>query len=113
MNKQLKEKGLALLGEVGLKERAGHKPNELSGGEQQRVAIARALINNPQLILCDEPTGNLDSETGQSIMEMLLRINRQNNQTLVIVTHDENIAGISKNVIHMCDGKLISEDKQD
>jgi lipoprotein-releasing system ATP-binding protein len=96
-----------LLERVGMKDRRHHKPNELSGGEQQRVAIARSLINNPKVVFCDEPTGNLDSETGHKIIELLLEFNRLHHQTLVIVTHDEQMAGLSRRVIHMRDGKLM------
>lgn len=96
-----------LLTKVGLDKRVSHRPYQLSGGEQQRVAIARALINNPKVILCDEPTGNLDSETGKGIIDLLIRLNQKNGQTLVIVTHDESIAKLSKKVIFMKDGKLV------
>jgi len=103
---QVEEEGLELLKTVGLKERATHRPSELSGGEQQRVAIARALMNKPDVVLCDEPTGNLDSKNGAAIIEILLSLNARNKQTLVIVTHDEQIAKRSKKVIYIKDGKL-------
>jgi len=103
----LKDKGLALLDRVGLKERPHHRPNELSGGEQQRVAIARALINEPQVILCDEPTGNLDSESGKEIINLLMEFNVKNSQTLIIVTHDEEIAVRSNRIVHIRDGRVI------
>ena len=102
----LKVKGRDLLERVGLRDRQQHKPNELSGGEQQRVAIARALINDPQVIFCDEPTGNLDSENGELIIQLLLEMNEKRGQTLVIVTHDEEIARRSQRVLHMRDGKM-------
>lgn len=102
----LKAKGEELLSLVGLKERFGHKPNQLSGGEQQRVAIARAMVNNPEIIFCDEPTGNLDSESGQAIIDLLMNLNTQNHQTLVMVTHDENIAKRSHKIVRMKDGML-------
>jgi len=105
--KKLEEKGLDLLEQVGLKQRATHRPYQLSGGEQQRVAIARALINEPKVLFCDEPTGNLDSETGNEIIEILKELNRKNKQTLVVVTHDESIAQVSHKVIHLRDGELI------
>jgi lipoprotein-releasing system ATP-binding protein len=108
--KDVRLRAADLLERVGMKDRREHKPNELSGGEQQRVAIARALINNPKVVFCDEPTGNLDSETGHKIIELLLEFNRQHRQTLVIVTHDEQMAGLSRRVIHMRDGKLVDDD---
>ena len=107
VNNKLKEKGRELLALVGLEKRIEHKPNQLSGGEQQRVAIARALINGPQLILCDEPTGNLDSESGKNVIGLLFQLNQKNNQAVVVVTHDDDIAKISPKVIYMRDGKLI------
>ena len=100
-------KGLDLLDRVGLSKRASHKPNQLSGGEQQRVAIARSLINDPKVIFCDEPTGNLDSESGRGIIELLVSLNAKNKQTLVIVTHDEQIAKLSHTVINIRDGRLV------
>jgi len=104
--KQLEEMGLDLLDKVGLKKRVDHKPFQLSGGEQQRVAIARALINHPQIVFCDEPTGNLDSESGQGIIRLLMELNKRINQTLVIVSHDENVAKRSHRTIHIKDGEL-------
>lgn len=107
--KQFEGQGLDILDKVGLKERVHHKPYQLSGGEQQRVAIARALINKPRIVFCDEPTGNLDSESGEGIIHLLMDLNKKNNQTLVIVTHDEHIAERSNRTIHIRDGELISE----
>ncbi len=104
--KQFNEAGIDLLGQVGLKERIYHKPYQLSGGEQQRVAIARALMNKPKIFFCDEPTGNLDSQTGEEIIELLLKANSQYKQTLVIVTHDEKISKRSHRSIYIRDGKL-------
>ncbi len=101
--------GVHLLEKVGLKERLQHRPNQLSGGEQQRVAIARALINSPKIIFCDEPTGNLDSESGHQIIELLVGLNRANKQTLVIVTHDEEIAKLSRRIIRIRDGILVND----
>lgn len=95
-----------ILQRVGLSGREHHKPNELSGGEQQRVAIARALINEPKVIFCDEPTGNLDSENGEKIMQLLMDMNARQKQTLVIVTHDEAIARRTQRVFHMRDGVM-------
>lgn len=102
-----KQKALDMLDNVGLKQFANHKPNELSGGQQQRVAIARALIGDPNLILADEPTGALDSKTGQHIMAMLLEINRQQNKTIIIVTHDEQIAKQCSRMITLKDGRVV------
>lgn len=95
-----------LLEDVGLGERLNHKPSELSGGEHQRVAIARALVNEPEIVFCDEPTGNLDSKTGSDIQELLWRINREKGETLIIVTHDEKIAGQADRIIYIEDGVL-------
>lgn len=105
---QLTQCAYELLESVGLKERINHTPGKLSGGEQQRVAIARALINEPDILLCDEPTGNLDSKTGQEICELLWGLNREKKQTLVIVTHEESITRGSDRVIHIQDGRLDS-----
>ena len=107
--KQFEEQGLRLLDSVGLSARVHHKPNQLSGGEQQRAAIARALINKPRIIFCDEPTGNLDSESGENVINLLLDLNRKNRQTLVIVTHDEHVATRSHRNIHIRDGELMPE----
>lgn len=106
--KELERKGLDLLEKVGMKNRALHKPNQLSGGEQQRLAIARALINDPQIIFCDEPTGNLDSKSGENIMELLLQLNRDYRQAVVMVTHDHHLAQKAKRSVHMQDGKFIN-----
>jgi len=103
--KQLTEAGMDLLAKVGLEDRVGHKSNQLSGGEQQRVAIARALINKPDIVFCDEPTGNLDSESGQGIIHLLMDL-KESSQTVVIVTHDEDIAARSHRIIHIKDGQL-------
>jgi putative ABC transport system ATP-binding protein len=91
---------------VGLAERLKHYPNQLSGGEQQRVAIARSLINNPQVIFADEPTGNLDTKTGEKIIELLRQLNREKNQTFVLVTHDDHIARGSDRIVKIVDGKI-------
>ena len=99
-------RGRELLARVGLQERVEHKPYELSGGEQQRVAIARALINQPELILADEPTGNLDSHTGQEIIELLLALRTEKQTTLVMATHDANLAGRAPKVIELVDGQI-------
>jgi len=96
----------ALLAEFGLQERLEHKPDQLSGGEAQRVAVARALINNPKIILADEPTGNLDRETGTHVMELLQRINRERGVTVLMVTHDEKAAAFAQRVIRIEKGEL-------
>jgi len=95
-----------LLRELGMGDRLYHLPSELSGGQQQRVAVARALINNPAIILGDEPTGDLDSETSIDVMSLFRRINRTNKQTLVLVTHNRWIAEQCDYIVHMIDGKV-------
>jgi lipoprotein-releasing system ATP-binding protein len=103
---QAEKHGRGLLERVGLKERAEHKPSELSGGEQQRVAIARALINEPELLLADEPTGNLDSHTGGEIIELLKSLRVEKKMTLIIATHDAKIAAHAQRVIELIDGRI-------
>jgi len=103
----LKEKAGDLLKEFGLGDRLDHRPNELSGGEQQRVAIARALVASPTVLLCDEPTGNLDSKMGEEILRILFGLNKRNNMTIVIVTHDRGIARGADRVLEIKDGHLI------
>ena len=95
---------------VGMESRMNHKPNELSGGQRQRVAIARALVNNPSIILADEPTGNLDSQTGVEIMALFDRLHQQGN-TIVLVTHEHDIAEYAHRIIHIKDGKVFSDQK--
>ena len=94
---------------MGLADRADHEPNELSGGQRQRVAIARALVNEPVLIMADEPTGNLDSRTGHEIMELLTRLNREQGITVLMVTHEADIAAYAGRVIRIVDGMVESD----
>ena len=108
--KERKQKAIAALESVGLGDRIHHRPNELSGGQQQRVAIARSLINDPAIIMADEPTGNLDSTSGDEIMQLLLDLNRDRGTTLIIVTHDPEIAEHTRRVVMIRDGVVV-EDK--
>lgn len=103
-----RENALAMLESLGMKERAGHRPSELSGGQQQRVAIARALVSKPSLLLADEPTGALDSKTGQEVLELMMELNRRGN-TIVLITHDPGIAEHASRVVAIRDGELISD----
>ena len=98
---------------VGLGERSGHRPSELSGGQQQRVAIARAIVHNPSVVLCDEPTGNLDSATSASVMELLKSINKKMGTTFLLVTHDSEVAKQCNRILHMDDGEIISDQRGD
>jgi putative ABC transport system ATP-binding protein len=99
------------LGKVGLADRIRHRPSELSGGEQQRVAVARALAKDPPLILADEPTGNLDSHSGKEIMSILTSLHKDQNITVVMITHDPNIARYCQRIIHIQDGQIVNEEK--
>ena len=101
-----------MLGEVGLADHAKNFPTELSGGEQQRVSIARALAKNPKILLCDEPTGALDSVTGVLVLKLLLKMAREYGKTIVIVTHNQNIAKMADTVIHVKNGKVLSAENQ-
>jgi ABC-type lipoprotein export system ATPase subunit len=98
--------GMALLEAFGLKERLKHRPAQLSGGERQRVAIARALINNPALLLADEPTGNLDAKTGRAILDVLLRLHKERKQTILLVTHDPHVAGLADRIVRLEEGRI-------
>jgi putative ABC transport system ATP-binding protein len=104
--KERRERAAAALASVGLGDRITHRPNELSGGQQQRVAIARALINDPAIVMADEPTGNLDSKSGDEIMELLLQLNKDKGTTLIIVTHDPEIGEQTERIINILDGKV-------
>jgi ABC-type lipoprotein export system ATPase subunit len=103
---QCRQKAYDLLASVGLAERLHHTPLELSGGEQQRVALARALINGPELVLADEPTGNLDSETGEQVLRCLFKLTREQRHTLILVTHNTDVASACDRVIHLKDGQI-------
>jgi len=105
--KEKKERVMRTIREVNIEERINHLPKELSGGEQQRVAIARALVNNPSIILADEPTGNLDSATGKRIIELLKNLNRERKTTIIMVSHDDEIAKNSDRIIKLKDGKTL------
>ncbi|MHA1952085.1 MAG: ABC transporter ATP-binding protein [Candidatus Thorarchaeota archaeon] len=100
------ERTLAVLREVDMLERRDHFPKQLSGGEQQRVAIARALVNDPPILFCDEPTGNLDSKTGENILKIIAQLNREKNMTVVLVTHNHDIAKFAKRTLNMKDGVI-------
>jgi len=105
-NKRYYMRSVRLLKLVGLKDRLHHKPGELSGGEQQRVAIARSLIMNPSVILADEPTGNLDTKTSAEIIDLMLRLNKKNKKTFIVVTHDRRLAEKAERVLYLFDGRL-------
>ncbi len=108
--KEARERAMAMLDRVGLTEWADHKPAELSGGQQQRVTVARALVNEPAIVWADEPTGALDSENADQIMDLIVDLNRVNHQTFVIVTHDRRVAEMTNRIIRMKDGVCISDD---
>lgn len=105
--KQRMERAKELLISLGLEARINHKPNELSGGERQRIAIARSLANNPEVIVADEPTGNLDSATGKKIMEVFIDLHKKEKKTVIVVTHDPNIAGYTEETINIKDGEIV------
>jgi putative ABC transport system ATP-binding protein len=108
-----RERARSALGLVHLIEWANHRPAQLSGGQRQRVTIARALVNEPDIVWADEPTGDLDSKNAEEIMELMVRLNRDNNQTFVIVTHDINIARHTFRIVNMLDGEIIDESPTD
>ena len=105
-----RKKATKALTKVGLSERVNHRPSELSGGQQQRVSIARAIVHDPSVILCDEPTGNLDSLTSKNVMELLLELN-QSGSTIVIVTHDDDIASMCTRIVRIKDGSVVNEEE--
>jgi putative ABC transport system ATP-binding protein len=107
--RERRERARELLGYVGLADRSEHRPAELSGGEQQRVAIARALANRPTILLADEPTGELDAQTGNDVIELFDRLNRDG-MTILVVTHDEKLAGAARRVVHMLDGRVVRDE---
>jgi putative ABC transport system ATP-binding protein len=113
LSKSKEDDATKLLKELGLGKRINHYPSKLSGGEKQRVAIARALINNPKIILADEPTGQLDSKTGKEIINLLKKLNREKKITIVLVTHDELLLPFVKRIIRLKDGKIIEDKKND
>jgi putative ABC transport system ATP-binding protein len=110
-NQQRRERAMAALESVGLLQRASHLPNELSGGQQQRVAVARALVTDPAILLADEPTGNLDSESSIEIMKLLRELNHQG-RTIVLITHEPDIAAFAQRVVRLRDGVIVSDERQ-
>ncbi len=102
----IQKKAAFLLDQMGMKRRAEHKPSQLSGGEAQRIAIARALINDPDIVFCDEPTGNLDSENADVILNLIKRLNKEMGQAFLIVTHNEKVAGFAGRIVHIEDGQI-------
>jgi ABC-type lipoprotein export system ATPase subunit len=107
--RQVYERAAGLLRRVGLSDRMDHHPGQLSGGQQQRVAIARALINNPSILLCDEPTGNLDTRTSKEVIQMFRTLNEENNITVILVTHDPAVARVARRIIVLRDGKVVED----
>ncbi|HEV2216306.1 MAG TPA: ABC transporter ATP-binding protein [Candidatus Dormibacteraeota bacterium] len=104
-----KRRSLAALSAVGMEDRAGHQPTELSGGQQQRAAIARALVTDPAILLADEPTGNLDTASSLEILKLLVQLNREQNRTIVLITHEPDIARFAKRVVELRDGRVLSD----
>ncbi len=110
--KEARQRAATSLAQVGLADFGDHKPKELSGGQQQRVTIARSLVNNPAIVWADEPTGNLDTENGEEVLKLLLRLNKELGQTYVIVTHDPHVAKQCHRTVHMADGRIVREHKR-
>ncbi|HEU4864506.1 MAG TPA: ABC transporter ATP-binding protein, partial [Candidatus Limnocylindria bacterium] len=110
-SRQARAAAIESLASVGLAERAGHRPMELSGGEQQRVALARSLVNRPKLLMGDEPTGNLDSKRSVEVLEMLRRFNREHGQTVILVTHDPEVGAACDRIVLMRDGLIVDEER--
>jgi putative ABC transport system ATP-binding protein len=107
INKDIRDKrALKMLEAVGLKQHRNHKPSQMSGGQQQRVGIARAFVSNPPVVFADEPTGNLDSKTSKEVMQLMVRMAREHHQTLIIVTHDANVADYADRIVHILDGNI-------
>jgi len=111
--KERMQRAMAALKSVGLEGREDHHPNQLSGGQQQRVAIARALVNDASIILADEPTGNLDSKTSAEIMELFVKLNTESNITIILVTHENDIAAYSRRIIKFLDGRIIADEQKE
>ncbi len=107
--KNQKERAMEMLDMVGMGERAGHRPNELSGGQKQRVAIARAMINDPAIILADEPTGALDSKTGHMVMDLFHRLHEEQGKTVVLITHSQELAAETERIVTLLDGEIVSD----
>ncbi len=108
----IRQRAAELLGRVGLGDRTDHYPAQLSGGEQQRVALARAFINRPSILFADEPTGNLDSETGGTVIRLLTGLNREAKTTMVLVTHDEALAGLAHRIVRLRDGRIVADERR-
>ena len=107
--KNQKERAMEMLAMVGMEDRAGHRPNELSGGQKQRVAIARAMINDPAIILADEPTGALDSKTGHMVMDLFHKLHEEQGKTIVLITHSQELAAETQRIVTLLDGEIVSD----
>ncbi|MDD6307184.1 MAG: ABC transporter ATP-binding protein [Clostridiales bacterium] len=107
--KNAKERAMEMLAMVGMEERAGHRPNELSGGQKQRVAIARAMINDPAIILADEPTGALDSKTGHMVMDLFHKLHEEQGKTIVFITHSQELASETQRIVTLLDGNIVAD----